>query len=809
MSPEQARREYADHRSDIYGLGATLHHVLTLRVPIWDDDADRFWTKKREGSVDPITPAERRLVPGPLLNIALKAMAPDPARRYQAADDLVHDLEAYQAGLAVSAHQDSLTETIARWHRRHGRTLWASTAALVVIVVLGLLLYGEKIKEIASWGSPIVEERFQQTDWQDNWSVLVGGWDLRADGWLVSNGATASTLTYRHRIDGDVAIEYEAMMLPGAPPCDLSLVWNRDLDFSPWNDPSSRPGCIVIQFGAHGGMYSRIIAGDKMVAFSPVKPESGVIHRVRVEIVGSRVAMQVDGRTLCEYVDPFPLPGGYPSLYGYLQGKAFRNIRIFSRILPQKVPATVIGDHEAQRGRYAEAAVEYEKIARAHQGAPIAEEARYKQGLCEHRLGNLDRAFAVWKDLPAGSHSEPVELARIDRLFSDGDHDQAASSLESLCATNRRDLRSVCAAHWCEYAQALISAYEHHGDDRQLLRYLDLRERRLASEHLTDHMVARALNSLGRFDETLSRFPGQPNECFEALSWSGRIHETAERRHGVTLVLDALLQMGRFEEAEALYPKEFADHNWRDLMHGEINAILARNPTHLDALLAAGRLEEILAQKSNKRFTRTAMVHLGRFKELDAEERDSCAALMAQRRYDRAFEQWGMDVPVYMWPRHALGLERFIRGDHAGADDLFAVPERVRYRQADFILSHYAIVPFLRHLAGDVRAFERARAEVESRDRWTYGQQPWFISRYLSGSIDEAAYLAQPIRLYAPANLLLLRAILHDRDGRAADAMTDYRSFLALPSHRREWNVDPVPQRFCEWRLEQLGRKSP
>ena len=60
-----------------------------------------------------------RDVPAPLEAICLKAMALDPANRYQTAVDLAADVECWLADEPVSAHQDSLPEKASRWTRRH------------------------------------------------------------------------------------------------------------------------------------------------------------------------------------------------------------------------------------------------------------------------------------------------------------------------------------------------------------------------------------------------------------------------------------------------------------------------------------------------------------------------------------------------------------------------------------------------------------------------------------------------------------------------------------------------------------------
>ncbi len=97
MSPEQARREAADERSDIYCLGATFFHMLTLCHPAWADDPEEFWEMKQKGDLSPLPEEAVGRAPALLLDICRTAMAPEPSQRYQTVAQLREAVREYQA----------------------------------------------------------------------------------------------------------------------------------------------------------------------------------------------------------------------------------------------------------------------------------------------------------------------------------------------------------------------------------------------------------------------------------------------------------------------------------------------------------------------------------------------------------------------------------------------------------------------------------------------------------------------------------------------------------------------------------------
>lgn len=127
MSPEQARREQADERSDIYCVGATLYHVLTLHHPTWADDPETFWAMKSAGELSPL-PHDADDVPAPLLEICRTAMAPDPADRYQTVGQMRQAVREYQS------HADSIVLASAARDRLESAVATGSYQAFVEIL---------------------------------------------------------------------------------------------------------------------------------------------------------------------------------------------------------------------------------------------------------------------------------------------------------------------------------------------------------------------------------------------------------------------------------------------------------------------------------------------------------------------------------------------------------------------------------------------------------------------------------------------------------------------------------------------------
>jgi serine/threonine-protein kinase len=121
LSPEQARGERVDSRSDLYSTGCLLYELLTGRPPFTGDSPVAIaYQHVRENPVPPsrVDPD----VPAWADAIVLKAMAKSPADRYQTAADMRADLQRAASGLPVAAAPPTRADMYAGVDPMTGRT---------------------------------------------------------------------------------------------------------------------------------------------------------------------------------------------------------------------------------------------------------------------------------------------------------------------------------------------------------------------------------------------------------------------------------------------------------------------------------------------------------------------------------------------------------------------------------------------------------------------------------------------------------------------------------------------------------------
>jgi eukaryotic-like serine/threonine-protein kinase len=146
MSPEQARGEEVDHRTDVWSLGAVLYEMVTGRRPFRGDHDQAVLYALFNQEPDPVEQL-RPDAPPELVRIIGRMLSKDPDRRYLTAAEALADLRALYGpvtgtgtrtgmtgGLTGTTSVPALPAATAPPRRRWWR------AALLAVVVLGAAL---------------------------------------------------------------------------------------------------------------------------------------------------------------------------------------------------------------------------------------------------------------------------------------------------------------------------------------------------------------------------------------------------------------------------------------------------------------------------------------------------------------------------------------------------------------------------------------------------------------------------------------------------------------------------------------------
>jgi eukaryotic-like serine/threonine-protein kinase len=175
LSPEQARGEPVDARSDLYSTGCLLYELMVGRPPfVGDSPVSVAYQHVRE---DPVPPSQLDPEVSPEMDrIILKSLAKNPDNRYQNADEMRADLESCLDGRPVSAppvmsqstqrmQAASQTQTYQPvrddYYEEQGdggrRAGYALLAIAVVALFLGALFLGKVVFGKVSGGGKEVE----------------------------------------------------------------------------------------------------------------------------------------------------------------------------------------------------------------------------------------------------------------------------------------------------------------------------------------------------------------------------------------------------------------------------------------------------------------------------------------------------------------------------------------------------------------------------------------------------------------------------------------------------------------------------
>ncbi|TAN39220.1 MAG: hypothetical protein EPN23_00420 [Verrucomicrobia bacterium] len=154
IAPEKARRQKVDQRADIYSLGATMFHAMTIKPP-FDGDTPTHVVLARLQLPPPDISTMRTALHPETVRIINRMLAPDPAVRYPNYASLISDLQATKDKLAGASAPAGQRKEITPGPGKLGLYLAVGGVALLALVA-GVWLFAAKGKKKVAPPTPAV-----------------------------------------------------------------------------------------------------------------------------------------------------------------------------------------------------------------------------------------------------------------------------------------------------------------------------------------------------------------------------------------------------------------------------------------------------------------------------------------------------------------------------------------------------------------------------------------------------------------------------------------------------------------------------